>query len=99
MFYIMVKGARSYLHRGKWSLSGLLHILKEQSFPDMWYFFRFYNPREIYVFPNQMHVPPLKTILDGRQEIDLVTCWSHAGLRRFPATMQSGSYALCGSVA
>ena len=46
-----------------------------------------------------MHVPPLKTILDGRQEIDLVTYWSHAGLRRFPATMQSGSDALCGSVA
>ena len=29
-----IKGARSYLHRGKWSLSGLLHILKEQSFPE-----------------------------------------------------------------
>jgi len=50
-------------------------------------FFRFYTPREIYVFPNQMHVPPLKTILDGRQKIDLVTCWSHAGLRRFPPTI------------
>ena len=36
-----------------------------------------------------MHVHPPKTILDGRQEIDLVTSWSHAGLRRFPPTMQS----------